>query len=270
LRRLFPYKKVVLAILLVAASVFLMNITGSSQDSPSFWERILRQCMEPFVNLFSALMERASAYAALLESKQELMEENEDLRKKLGSLELLLAQLKDVQQENQRLRELLEFKDQLPGEYKGGDVIGRNPSKWFCTITVGLGADDGVEVDDPVISRSGLVGRIMKVDEEQADVLLLTDPESGVGALVARSRDYGVVVGGSGSDLLTMTFFSKDADVQEGDIVVTSGIGSLYPPGLLIGEVTEVYVPQPGLIRECHIRPATDFDHLEEVLVMMK
>ncbi len=270
MRRLFPYKKVVLTILLVAASVFLMNITGSSQESPSFWESLLRNCMEPFVNLFSTLMDRASGYAALLESKEELMDENKDLRKKLGSLELLLAQLRDVKQENQRLRELLEFKEQSTGEYKGADVIGRNPSKWFSTITVRLGAQDGVQIDDPVISNSGLVGRIMKVDEDQADVLLLTDPESGVGALVVRSRDYGVVVGGSGPDLLTMTFFSKDADVKQGDVIVTSGIGSLYPGGLLIGEVTEVYIPQPGLVKECHVRPVTDFDHLEEVLVMIR
>ena len=100
--------------------------------------------------------------------------------------------------------------------------------------------------------------------------MLLTDPESGVGALVARSRDYGVVLGGNSQDSLTMRFFSKDADVHAGDQILTSGVGSLYPSGLLIGEVTEVYIPQPGLVKECRVKPTTEFEHLEEVLVMIK
>lgn len=101
-------------------------------------------------------------------------------------------------------------------------------------------------------------------------MLLLTDPESGVGALISRSRDYGVVVGGSGPDTLVMRFFSKDADVRPGDQVLTSGVGSVYPEGLVIGEVAEVYVPQPGLVKECYVKPAVDFAHLEEVLVMIR
>src|SRR5690606_14127023 len=122
----------------------------------------------------------------------------------------------------------------------------------------------------PVISRKGLVGRVLKLDARSAQVLLLTDPESGVGALISRSRDYGVVVGGSGPDTLVMRFFSKDADVRPGDQVLTSGVGSVYPEGLVIGEVAEVYVPQPGLVKECYVKPAVDFAHLEEVLVMIR
>jgi rod shape-determining protein MreC len=67
-----------------------------------------------------------------------------------------------------------------------------------------------------------------------------------------------------------MRFFSRDADVRVGDEVLTSGVGSVYPAGLLIGYVTEVYVPQPGLVKECYVRPAVDFAHLEEVLVMIE
>ncbi|HHY68622.1 MAG TPA: rod shape-determining protein MreC [Bacillota bacterium] len=270
MRRLFPYKKVVLAIVLVAASVLLMNITGSSEGAPSFWERLFWKGIEPCVNLFSAVRDTVTDYAVLLESKQELMEQNEELKRRVASLELLLAQLQEVQERNQRLEELLQFREQLEGEYKGAYVIGRNPSKWFSAVTIGLGEEDGLKVNAPVLSKSGLAGRIIKVDQSQAQVLLLTDPESGAGALVSRSRDYGVVVGGGGPKTLTMTFFSKDVDVKVGDVIVTSGIGTLYPEGLLIGKVIEVYIPQPGLVKECRIRPATDFEHLEEVLVMIK
>ncbi|MGI6162992.1 MAG: rod shape-determining protein MreC [Bacillota bacterium] len=270
MRRLFPYKKVIAATLLVAASVFLMNITGSSQDSPSFWESLLWKGIQPGLNLFSSIRQKTVDFTSILRSKEELLEENREIKRRLETLEALLAQFHEIQDENQRLRDLLGFREQVIGEYRAADVIGRNPSRWFSTVTVALGKEDGVEIDAPVISRSGLVGRVVKLDEQRAQVLLLTDPESGVGALVARSRDYGVVLGGNSQDSLTMRFFSKDADVHAGDQILTSGVGSLYPSGLLIGEVTEVYIPQPGLVKECRVKPTTDFEHLEEVLVMIK
>ncbi|HHY11408.1 MAG TPA: rod shape-determining protein MreC [Firmicutes bacterium] len=270
MRRLFPYKKLITVTLLVAASVFLMNITGSSQDSPSFWERLLWKGMQPCLETFLAARQKFQDYRALFQSKKDLLEENREIKRRMDSLEALLTRLHDVQNENQRLRELLGFREQLDQEYKAADVIGRSPGKWFSTITISLGSEDGVTIDAPVISRRGLVGRVIKLDTHSAGVLLLTDPESGVGSLISRSRDYGIVVGGSGPDTLVMRFFSRDADVYAGDEVLTSGVGSVYPAGLFIGEVTEVYVPKPGLVKECYIKPAVDFAHLEEVLVMIK
>jgi rod shape-determining protein MreC len=270
LRRLFPYKKLITLILLVAASVFLMNITGSSGDNPSLWEKLLWKGMQPFLGGFLAVKHKFDEYSVLFQQKEALLEENRELKSRLDSLESLLIRLKEIETENQRLKELLGFREQLEQEYKAADVIGRSPSKWFSTITISLGSEDGVTVDAPVISRKGLVGRVLKLDARSAQVLLLTDPESGVGALISRSRDYGVVVGGSGPDTLVMRFFSKDADVRPGDQVLTSGVGSVYPEGLVIGEVAEVYVPQPGLVKECYVKPAVDFAHLEEVLVMIR
>jgi len=270
LRRLFPYKKLIALVLLVAASVLLMNITGSSQDNPSLWERLLWKGMQPFLGGFLAVKDKFSEYSALFQQKEALMEENKELKSRLDSLESLLTRLREIENENQRLKELLGFREQLEQEYKAADVIGRSPSKWFSTITISLGSEDGVTVDAPVISRRGLVGRVIKVEARSAQVLLLTDPESGVGSLISRSRDYGAVVGGNGSDALVMRFFSRDADVRVGDEVLTSGVGSVYPAGLVVGEVAEVYVPQPGLVKECYVRPAVDFAHLEEVLVMIK
>lgn len=270
MRRLFPYKKLIVAILLVAASVFLMNITGSSQDTPSFWENLLRKGLQPCLDALLAGKRKVADYGAMFQSKKDLLDENREIKHKLESLESILTQLHDIQNENQRLRQLLGFREQETQEYKAADIIGRSPSKWFSTITISLGEKDGVKIDAPVVSRSGLVGRVIKMDDHNAQVLLLTDSESGVGSIVSRSRDSGIVLGGSGQGTLVMRFFSKDADVYAGDKVLTSGVGSLYPAGLIIGEVVEIYVPKPGLVKECYVKPATDFEHLEEVLVMIK
>ena len=113
-----------------------------------------------------------------------------------------------------------------------------------------------------------MVGRILELGDNVSTVLLLTDPESGVGAVAQRSRDLGVVLGGGGPQTLIARFFSKDADVQVGDRIVTSGMGSKFPDGLLIGEVVSVSVPQPGLVKEAVVKPSADFEHLEEVMVI--
>ncbi len=270
MRRLFPYKKLITSVLLVAASVVLMNVTGSSQDAPSFWEKLLWTGVEPCLKVFLNVKQKSEEYRAFFYSKKELWEENREFQEKLGSSEALLTRLQDLENENQRLKKLLEFKEQLEHEYKAANIIGRNPSKWFSTITISLGTDHGVTIDAPVVAQGGLVGRVIKADAHSAQVLLLTDPESGVGSLILRSRDYGVVIGGSGHDALIMRFFLRSAEVRPGDNVLTSGVGSIYPEGLFIGKVTDVYIPKPGLVKECHVKPAVNFEHLEEVLVMIK
>ena len=116
MRRLFPYKKVIAATLLVAASVFLMNITGSSQDSPSFWESLLWKGIQPGLNLFSSIRQKTVDFTSILRSKEELLEENREIKRRLETLEALLAQFHEIQDENQRLRDLLGFREQVIGE----------------------------------------------------------------------------------------------------------------------------------------------------------
>ncbi len=269
MRRQFPYKKIITLALLVAASVFLMNLTGKPSEGPSFWESLLYRLGSPFFRAFSAVSERYVAWTSAFQDKLALMEENERLLAELGAIEAIKAELAEVKSENERLRDLLDFIEASPGKYEVAKVVGRNPSKWFSTIGISKGTLDGVSVDCAVVSRSGLVGRVISTEDHYSTVLLITDPESGVGALVERSRDYGVVLGGNGPTTLLFRLFSKDTDVKPGDKVMTSGVGSKYPAGMLIGEVASVYVPQPGLVREAVVLPATDLEHLEEVMVVL-
>jgi len=267
-RRHFPYRKFITAMILLAASVALFNFTGKPAAGPSFWESLFNRVSTPFYRAYSYVKLRVEHYSAAFADKDELIRKNEQLQKELETVEMLRARLAELESENSRLKGLLQFRETTPGKYKVAKVYGRNPGKWFSTIAISLGTADDVKADDPVVSRTGLVGRVLKSDEHTATVLLLTDPESGVGATVEGSRDYGVVVGGSGPGTLVLRFFSREADVNPGDRVVTSGIGSKFPAGILIGEVVSVYVPKPGLIKEAIVRPASDLSHLEEVMVV--
>jgi rod shape-determining protein MreC len=269
-RRQFPYKKIITLAILVAASVSLMNLTGRPQDGPSFWGSLFQKASLPVAGFWSGLRSKFDVIGTAFADKEELLRQKETLEAQLGVLAYLESRLVEVEAENARLRELLKFKDTATGSYQVAEVFGREPSKWFSSVSISIGSLDDVQPDAAVVSQDGLVGRILSVGDHVSTVLLLTDPASGVGALVQRSRDLGVVLGGEGPDILTARFFSRDADVQVGDIIVTSGMGSKFPGGILIGEVISVQVPQPGLFKEATVKPSADFEHLEEVLVVAK
>lgn len=266
-RRSLPYRSMIACLAAVLLSVSLMNITGTTRQGLSFWERAWVSLETGISGLFQTAYSWCQSVAASFSSKQELIEENERLKRQVAVVDSLEARVSELETEVERLKNLLRFQEQVGGGYVAARVVSRTPSKWFSTMIVSVGKKQGVYLNAPVISQNGLVGRVITVEDSWSAVLLLTDPESSVGAVVADSRDHGIVSGGSSRPYLTMQFFSRDAQVEEGDRVVTSGMGSFYPAGILIGEVESVSVPKPGLVKVAKIRPATDFDHLEEVLV---
>lgn len=270
MRRHFPYKEVIVAMLILGASVALLNFTGKPKEGQSLWESAFARASLPFYRMYSSAIGALRSLSAAFAEKSALLRQNQEMADQLAGIEGLKARIAELEDENARLKDLLKFKEDSPAKYTAAEVVERNPNKWFSTISISVGKSDGVKVDDPVVSRNGLVGRVLTVQDHTSTVLLLADPESGVGAIVEGSRDYGVALGGSGSGELTLRFFSKDADVKVGDRIVTSGMGSKFPAGIPIGEVTAVRVPKSGLIKEAVVKPAADLDHLEEVMVVQK
>lgn len=270
MRRQFPYKKVITLAILLTASVSFMNVTGKPPDGPSFWGSLFQSALKPVSGAWSQARAKIEGIGVAFSDKQGLARRVKELESRLRVLDYLQSRLVEVEAENERLRELLEFQDLTPAKYKAAKVFGRDPSKWFSSVSISLGSEDGVQPDAAVVSQAGLVGRVLSLGDNVSTVLLVTDPASGVGAAVQRSRDLGVVLGGGSPDTLTARFFSKDADVRVGDLIITSGMGSKFPGGILIGEVISVRVPQPGLVKEAVVRPAADLEHLEEVMVVAK
>jgi len=177
------------------------------------------------------------------------------------------ARLRPDAQENARLRALLGFKQQLPYRSLAARVVGRDPSQWFSTVLVDRGASEGVQRDDPVITSDGVVGHVVEAVGSAARVLLVADPRSAVSVVLDRSREVGVAVG-QGQTLLKVTYLSRDADVRPGDLVLTSGLGPIYPRGLPVGTV--VSVSRTTMFQEAVIRPTSDLGHLEDVLIVLR
>jgi rod shape-determining protein MreC len=200
--------------------------------------------------------------------------QNERLEARLRVLETLLQERAHGAREAERLRELLGLKEILPLETTVAEVVSRDALPWYRTLTVNKGREEGVTLDAPVISPTGVVGRIIAVGPHAAKVQLLQDRESGAGVLIERSRVSGVVSGqvglsDSGSRDLVMKYVPDLADVAVGDLVMTSGQDRIYPKGLVVGRV-RVVGKGSGLFKEILVEPSARFDQVEEVLLLKK
>ncbi len=192
--------------------------------------------------------------------------ENEELRRKLGELQVQFQQERARVERARQLESLLGFKQELRVETIAAGVIGASASLDFRGITIDRGTSQAVTANMAVIGPAGLVGRVVTPTAHASKVQLLIDRNAAAGALVERSRAQGIVVG-SGVDVLRMDFVPATADVKAGDTVVTSGVDGIYPKGFVIGTVQQVENGN-GIYKAIRVRPSVEFNRLEEVLVV--
>lgn len=192
----------------------------------------------------------------------------EQLRDQNARLRARVAELEEAGLENARLTALLQLAQAEELESLGARVIGRPGSAWEGVITIDRGRDDGVEVGMPVVGPLGLLGQTMQVSGRSSKVRLITDHRSGVAAMVQRNRAEGILKG-SVDGRLTLDFVSAETTLSAGDVVITSGMGGVFPKGLVIGEIAEASSGTAGLLQSIRIVPAGDPSGLEEVLVLI-
>jgi rod shape-determining protein MreC len=193
------------------------------------------------------------------------------LEEEVARLQSEVIRLSEFELENQRLTALLNYRQTMVRQYDfiAATVIGRDPGNWFGTITLNRGARDGVMENMTVLTPEGLVGRTISVSQATCEVLLITDPRSGVGALVQENRAPGIVDGTAASaGLAKMVHIPNGAEVVFGQAVVTSGIGSIFPKAIPVGTVVGIKSEPSGLFKSADIQPYAPLDRLEEVLVV--
>jgi rod shape-determining protein MreC len=194
--------------------------------------------------------------------------ENTTLRAENEQLRVQAMQVMETREENARLRRLLVLRNRLPLATLAGEVIGREAGGWVRSLTVNRGRGDGIAQQTPVIVPDGLVGRVVQVHRGAAVIQLLNDPASTVGAMVQRTRTAGLVEGDAGG-AVRFKFMARDgASVAPGDLVVTSGLGTLFPKGLPVGRVIKVEDKGSALFHFAVLAPAVDFSRVEEVLLV--
>jgi rod shape-determining protein MreC len=262
------YRTPLLAGCLVLVALLLFSVNLRQRPRTTLFEKAILQLTAPMQKGIDSACEYVadtwSRYFWLVETSQQnesLLAENRRIRWELDTLQ-------EVRLANERLRSLLDFKEEVALPALPAQVIAEDSSSWFRTVVIDKGSEDGIREGLPVVVPEGAVGRVIKCAPRQARVLLVTDASSSVATLVQRNRTRGVCRGQG--DVLALEFALRQEDIAVGDQVITSGTGGVFPKGLTVGQVTEVERGGYGLFKTVTVVPAVDFSRLEEVLVLLK
>jgi len=196
-------------------------------------------------------------------------EENRMLLEEIQSLRLDNFQYREMLSTHDRLRELLQFKEHTNWSMMAAQVIGRDPTGLFKSVIIDKGARSGIRMNMPVVSAEGVVGRVVSVSPNYAKVLLIIDQNSAVDCLNQTTRDQGILRGAS-AEICELDYVLKTSRMDEGEIIITSGMCGVFPKGLPVGRVIRVSDRPGALFKGVQIQTMVDFNRLEEVLVILK
>lgn len=269
-------KKKKLRIIIIVLIVFALLIglafnTSGEREDISFPEKIIREILAPFQNGASVMSGSFGTIPEYLSGMNAMMHENEELKKEISALENQIIVAEETEAENTRLKELLNFasEDMKDYEYVTTNVLNRSQSTWYETMIIDGGADMGFKINMPVVASGGLVGRIINVTSNTSEVMLILDQEGAVGAMVQETRAIGIIEGSAdNSNQLDFIHLPYDSALQRYNKVITSGLGGVYPKGLLIGYVKDWEVDAGGTTITAKVESFVDFDKLEEVMVV--
>jgi len=269
--KLFKSKFFWLLLLVIVISIMVMNATAAERGNITFLEKVIRDTYVPLQSGVNSFRNNWDGWTAVFSDKSQLQKQIKLLEAENSRLTMENQSLQEYKQESFRLRKMLNFDnsnrekfDLLPAH-----LIARSPNNWYECITIDRGLRQGVQNGMPVISPGGLVGCVGSVSENSAQVNLITDREMAVGAIIQKTRETNGIVEGLGDSnelrMINIPYYSK---ISEGDRIISSGLSATYPPGINIGTVTEVTREPNGLLQVAMIKPAVDFNKLEEVFVI--
>jgi len=241
-------------------------------DGISLFERTALSFFSPVQNALSSVSDGlVGAWSSFVDLRR-VGQENELLKARLRVAEMQLLSQRAAVEENARLRIFLDLKPRLPMATILADVVARNASPWFKTISIDKGSANGVFQGATVLSPSGVLGRVITVSPNSASVQLLVDRDSGAAVITEKGRVDGIVSGfqddADGSPLLLMKYVPGLAAVTPGEVVVTSGLDQLFEKGLVVGTVLRVVEPV-GLFKDVWVRPSASPAFAEQVFVSL-
>lgn len=258
---------IIITIILLIVIVMISNIKTNDLSSI---EKALGTLVMPVQNGLTYLKNKIAGNNDFFSDINNLKSENEELRKKTTELEQQLRELEIIKSENSTLKEYVNLKDKYT-EYQTvpAYVINKDISNYNDNIIINVGSNDGIQVNMPVISDKGLVGHVISVTASTAKVQTIIDTSSTISCTVTTSRDSIIARGTlEGNSLLRATYIPTEATILQGDNVETSGLGGIYPKGILIGTVKQVVNTKNITDRYAVIETAVDFTKLETVLII--
>ncbi len=267
LKYLREYKFYIILFGFTLIPLVAIDTSSRSPRQYAFYDKAIVFITSPIQSAISFTLEKISSaynnYVYLWHTRQENLSLLEENRKLLSTI----ASLRETQQENLRLRKLLNFEEQFSLKTIVSRVIARDISTEFRAIRINRGSRAGIERNMAVVTAEGIVGRVLRTTEDTADVVTIMDLLSAVDAVDERSRARGVIEGLT-DDTCQVRFTNRTDDIQPGDIFLSSGLGSIFPKGIPVGVVSKVNKKRFGITQEVEIKPSVDFSRLEEVLIV--
>lgn len=279
-KKINPMGIAVLVFAVILITITAIHLTGLGSEFPNPVGQALDRVLSPIEGAIWNIGEGIKGNFRAIFSFRTVKAENEELRQQIEILKGDNLQLKQqvlTALRYQELEQIFQNTDLKDYPKIGATIVNRNPTAWYQTITVNKGSNQGVKIDFPVVTNLGLVGKVVSVSATTSDILLILDGEGQVGAVLRNNHGkaiYGIISGTSKreerlktSESLQMNFLLDD-EVNEGDLIFTSGLGGVYPKAIPIGVVAEVKLNENGLFKTAIVDPIVDFDSMEEVFLL--
>lgn len=257
---------------IVALVVIIVPTVLSAMGLGDYVRGAFGTVAQPFQTAFTWVGDAVSGFGEYFTAVRELSEENAALREQLDAAEDQLYNARLLEEENTWLRDYLGLRRLNPDyRFEEASIIGRDAGNAMTSYTLNRGSMHGIAVGMPVLTHVGLVGAVAEVGPTWSRVETLVENAAAVGAYVERSAQSGVVSGTfelAGAGLCEMAYLPQEADIEVGDRILTSGISSIYPPGLYIGEVTALVADPYSRTVTAEVTPAVDLAGLKKVMVL--
>jgi rod shape-determining protein MreC len=267
-RYLKEYRFYIILFLFILIPVIAIDTSTRAPRQYRFYDRVIVAITTPIQVAISWSLDKVVSgfqnYIYLWNTRRQNTDLLEENRKLLSTI----ANLQETQQENLRLRKLLQFQEKFKLNTVVARVVGKDVSSEFRAIRINRGENAGIKKNMAVLNSEGVVGRVLRVSANTADVVTILDLLSAVDSIVERSRARGVVEGKT-DDTCSLKYTLRTDDIQPGDTLVTSGLGGIFPKGVPVGTVSTVNRKQYGITQEVEVKPSVEFSRLEEVTVVI-
>jgi rod shape-determining protein MreC len=269
IKYLKEYRFYIVLFLFVLIPVIAIDTSTRASRDFRFYDRLIVGITSPIQNLIAWSLDQLSSgfhnYLYLLNTRQQNISLLEENRRLLGSI----AALRETEQENVRLRKLLSFEEKFNINSIVARVIAKDVSTEFRAIRINRGESSGVRPNMAVVTNEGVVGRVLRTTHNTSDVVTILDLLSAVDAIDERSRAHGVVEGVT-DEVCTMRYTLRTDDIQPSDVLISSGLGGIWPKGVPVGLVSKVNRKPFGITQEVEVKPSVDFTKLEEVIIILQ
>ena len=262
-------KQLIVWLVVAALVLVFLNLPASVTNGV---KSVVHEAVAPLQEMAGGAWTSVRQGASSVRGYGGLLSENQKLSEQVTKLQASVTHLQNLEAENSVLRKQLGFQHSNQRRLIACEILGRDPDGWWQMLRLNKGLADGITTNRAVIAVDGLIGKTVRVSPHTADVLLLSDPNCQVSARIQRTGAFGILAGRGpnwqGNVVCRLEYLNKNVEIVEGDEVVTSGLGGIFPGGLLLGYVDRIYTDRSGLYQYADVISKAEIGMMSYVFVV--